>query len=99
MEEPEAKPQNLTEDIEKKKHKKPKKISPTNNPMTGFEEAFQQFATSGIKKEKKAVVSPPPVVNPATQRPIDIPAESKPDISTTQVSFSSSKLMDLSFEL
>lgn len=42
----EAKSQNLTEDLEKKKQKKQKKIS--SNSITGFEEVFAQFATSDI---------------------------------------------------
>lgn len=97
--EPEAKPQNLTEDIDKKKHKKPKKMSNTNNAITGFEEAFEQFATGGIKNSKKAIVSHPEVGNPLSPRQSGIPADSKLDASPTQVSFSAQSWLDLSFEL
>lgn len=88
--EPEAKPQNLTEDIEKKKQKKPKKTSNIHNAITGFEEAFEQFATSGIKTSKKAVVNHPEVGNPLTARQSDIPADNKLDVSA-QVRFFCSK--------
>ena len=73
----EAKPPNLTEDAEKKKPKKPKKTSNTHSAITGFEEAFEQFATSGNKKSMDTVVSHPEVRSPA---------DSKLEVSNTQVS-------------
>lgn len=83
--EPEAKPQNLTEDIEKKKQKKQKKMSNVPNSVTGFQEAFEEFATSGIKNSKTPTASHLEVGNPLTQRASDIPADSKLDVSATQV--------------
>ncbi|KAM7387989.1 hypothetical protein PAMP_024193 [Pampus punctatissimus] len=77
--EPEAKPQNLTEDIEKKKQKKQKKMSNINNPSTGFQEEFEQFATSGNNNTKTTMVSNPEVGSPLTQRASDIPADNKLD--------------------
>uniref|UniRef100_A0A8C4ISI9 [histone H3]-trimethyl-L-lysine(9) demethylase n=1 Tax=Dicentrarchus labrax TaxID=13489 RepID=A0A8C4ISI9_DICLA len=90
-EEPEAKPQILTEDIDKKKHKKPKKMSIAHDTMTGFEEAFKQFATSSIKKSKNATVSDTEVESPLASRPSDIPADSKLDATATQVRLFSSE--------
>ncbi|KAI3368663.1 hypothetical protein L3Q82_025665, partial [Scortum barcoo] len=84
--EPGAKPQNLTEDFEKKKQKKPKKTSNIHNAMTGFEEAFEQFATSSIKTSKKAVGTHPG----AGQS--DSPAEKKLDVSATQACYSKMKM-------
>uniref|UniRef100_A0A3Q1GG67 Lysine-specific demethylase 4B n=1 Tax=Acanthochromis polyacanthus TaxID=80966 RepID=A0A3Q1GG67_9TELE len=82
VEEPEAKPQNLTDDVEKKKPKKPKKISNIQSAMTGFEEAFQQFATSGINNSKKATASRVRTVSP---RHNDIPADNKMDASYSKM--------------
>ncbi|XP_070764395.1 lysine-specific demethylase 4B [Enoplosus armatus] len=90
--EPEAKPQNLTEDIEKKKQKKPKKMSSIHNSITGFEQAFEQFATSGIKNSKNAMVSHPEVGNPLTPRQSDIPVDNKLDVSATQACYSKMKM-------
>uniref|UniRef100_A0A8C4IPZ9 Lysine-specific demethylase 4B n=1 Tax=Dicentrarchus labrax TaxID=13489 RepID=A0A8C4IPZ9_DICLA len=69
----------VKEDIDKKKHKKPKKMSIAHDTMTGFEEAFKQFATSSIKKSKNATVSDTEVESPLASRPSDIPADSKLD--------------------
>ncbi|XP_051232103.1 lysine-specific demethylase 4B isoform X1 [Dicentrarchus labrax] len=91
-EEPEAKPQILTEDIDKKKHKKPKKMSIAHDTMTGFEEAFKQFATSSIKKSKNATVSDTEVESPLASRPSDIPADSKLDATATQACYSKMKM-------
>ncbi|XP_044056520.1 lysine-specific demethylase 4B [Siniperca chuatsi] len=90
--EPKAKPQNLTEDIEKKKQKKPKKMSNIRNAMTGFEQAFEQFATSGIKNSKQAMVSHPEVGKPLNPRQSDIPADNKLDVSATQACYSKMKM-------
>lgn len=73
----EAKPQNLTEDTEKKKQKKPKKMSNIHNSITGFEEAFEQFATSSVKNSKNAIIS--------SQVGSEIPDDKKLDVSATQV--------------
>uniref|UniRef100_A0AAQ5XSE9 [histone H3]-trimethyl-L-lysine(9) demethylase n=1 Tax=Amphiprion ocellaris TaxID=80972 RepID=A0AAQ5XSE9_AMPOC len=86
---PEAKPQNLTDDVEKKKPKKPKKISNIQSAMTGFEEAFQQFATSGINNSKKAMASHVDTLSP---RHNDIPADNKMDMSATQACYSKMKM-------
>lgn len=72
--EPEAKPQNVTEDIEKKKQKKQKKMSNIESSSTGFQEAFEQFATSANNNSKITVGAS------------DIPADNKLDVSATQVS-------------
>lgn len=77
--ESETKPQNLTEDIEKKKQKKQKKTSNIQNPATGFQEAFEQFATSGPKNSKTTMASHPETGNPLTQRASDISADNKLD--------------------
>uniref|UniRef100_A0A671UEH2 Lysine-specific demethylase 4B n=1 Tax=Sparus aurata TaxID=8175 RepID=A0A671UEH2_SPAAU len=69
--EPEAKPQNLMEDIEKKKPKKPKKT--TNTSITGFEEAFEQFATSNIKTSNNVSFAAE-VAKPLIPKQSDIPA-------------------------
>ncbi|XP_038147555.1 lysine-specific demethylase 4B isoform X1 [Cyprinodon tularosa] len=56
----EIKPQNLMEEIEKKKLKKQKKMFIIDGPLSGFEEAFEKFAKSekkdidmSIKKEEE----------------------------------------------
>nr|XP_020452382.1 lysine-specific demethylase 4B-like [Monopterus albus] len=82
----EAKPQNLTEDFEKKKQKKLKKTSNIHNSITGFEEAFKQFATSSTKNSKNTMG------NPLTPRQSDIPADSKLDVNTTQASYPKMKM-------
>uniref|UniRef100_A0A4W6CPB1 [histone H3]-trimethyl-L-lysine(9) demethylase n=1 Tax=Lates calcarifer TaxID=8187 RepID=A0A4W6CPB1_LATCA len=73
----EAKPQNLTEDSEKKKQKKPKKTSNIPNAITGFEEAFEQFATSSIRNSKNAMVSHSEMGKPLTPRQSDTPVDNK----------------------
>ncbi|XP_068445820.1 lysine-specific demethylase 4B isoform X2 [Clinocottus analis] len=55
-EEPEAKPHNLIEDPDKKKHKRPKKMSNIHKAITGFEEAFEQFATSSVKTSSNSAI-------------------------------------------
>ncbi|XP_047231254.1 lysine-specific demethylase 4B isoform X3 [Girardinichthys multiradiatus] len=47
--EPDIKPPNLMEEIEKKKQKKQKRMSTIQGPISGFEQAFQKFATSSKK--------------------------------------------------
>lgn len=83
----EAKPQNLTEDSEKKKQKKPKKTSNIPNAITGFEEAFEQFATSSIRNSKNAMVSHSEMGKPLTPRQSDTPVDNKLEVSATQVKF------------
>ncbi|XP_026178760.1 lysine-specific demethylase 4B isoform X2 [Mastacembelus armatus] len=92
VEELEAKPQNLTGDTEKKKPKKPKKMSNMYNSMTGFEEAFEQFATSGIKNSKNTMVNHAGMGNSQSSRQSDIPAEGKLDLSAAQASYSKMKM-------
>ncbi|XP_075344301.1 LOW QUALITY PROTEIN: lysine-specific demethylase 4B [Sparus aurata] len=89
VEEPEAKPQNLMEDIEKKKPKKPKKT--TNTSITGFEEAFEQFATSNIKTSNNVSFAAE-VAKPLIPKQSDIPADNKLDVSATQACFSKMKM-------
>uniref|UniRef100_A0A671UDR3 Lysine-specific demethylase 4B n=1 Tax=Sparus aurata TaxID=8175 RepID=A0A671UDR3_SPAAU len=86
---PEAKPQNLMEDIEKKKPKKPKKT--TNTSITGFEEAFEQFATSNIKTSNNVSFAAE-VAKPLIPKQSDIPADNKLDVSATQACFSKMKM-------
>ncbi|XP_074524265.1 lysine-specific demethylase 4B isoform X2 [Halichoeres trimaculatus] len=72
-----VKPPNLLEDFEKKKQKKTKKIS--NIPVTsGFQEVFEQFATSGGMNSTNTM-SIQEVVNPFTPRQSEFPADSKPE--------------------
>lgn len=80
----EAKPQNLTEDTEKKKQKKQKKMSNIHNSITGFEEAFEQFATSTVKNSKNAIISGQ-VGNRLNPSQSEIPGDKKLDVSATQV--------------
>lgn len=62
-----------------------KKMPYTHNAITGFEKAFEQFATSGTKNSKNAVVIRPEVGSPLTPKLSDIPPDSKLDASATQV--------------
>ncbi|KAM6922077.1 lysine-specific demethylase 4B [Xenentodon cancila] len=55
--EPEAKPQSLADDAEKKKLKKPKRTSNSQTITSGFEQAFEQFATSSVNNSKKNMFS------------------------------------------
>ncbi|XP_059197897.1 lysine-specific demethylase 4B [Centropristis striata] len=89
VEEPDAKPPNLTEDTEKKKQKKQKKMSNIPSAITGFEEAFRQFATSSVKTSK--TTSHPEGEDPLTPGS-EIPADSKLDVSPTQACFSKVKM-------
>lgn len=68
----------MTEDTEKKKQKKPKKISNTHNSITGFEEVFEQFATPNVKISKNTM-------SPLNARQSEIPDDKKLDVSATQV--------------
>ncbi|XP_060889825.1 lysine-specific demethylase 4B [Labrus mixtus] len=75
----ENKPQDLMEDIERKKQKKGKKMLNAIEPTTGFQEVFEQFATSGMRTTINPVVGHPEMANPLTPRQSDIPADIKPD--------------------
>ncbi|XP_072245401.1 lysine-specific demethylase 4B isoform X2 [Leuresthes tenuis] len=88
IEEPEAKPQNLMDDVEKKKVKKQKRMSNIQTAISGFEEAFEQFATSGIKNSQNVVSH----FEPTSPRHRDIPANNKMDATTTQTSYSKMKM-------
>lgn len=83
--EPEDVPPNLAEEGEKKKHKKPKKISNIHNAITGFEKAFEQFATAGAKNSKNTAATHSEVETPLTPEQSDITPDSKLDASSTQV--------------
>lgn len=79
--EPEAKPQSLTEDGEKKKQKKPKKTSNAHSNITGFQQVFEQFA--GVTNSKGVMATRPEVGKHLTTSPSGIPADSKLDVSVT----------------
>ncbi|CAJ1060809.1 lysine-specific demethylase 4B-like [Xyrichtys novacula] len=74
----ETKPQNLLEDIEKKKQKKTKKVSNIQNTMCGFQEVFEQFATSG-KVYSASSMPPQEDANPLSPRQSEFPADTKPE--------------------
>ena len=78
------------EDIEKKKPKKPKKTTNTHNSITGFEEAFEQFATSNMKTSNNVSFAAE-VAKPPIPKQSDIPADNKLDVSATQVRLFRSK--------
>ncbi|XP_060934463.1 lysine-specific demethylase 4B isoform X1 [Limanda limanda] len=75
----EAKLQNLTEDGEKKKQKRLKKIPNVQNAITGFEAVFEQFATGGSSDSDNALVSDPQAGNPLTPQQRDITADNNLD--------------------
>lgn len=83
--EPDVKPQNLIEEIEKKKQKQQKSMFPIQmgefKAVSGFEEAFQEFATSGIQNSQKnmAIRFDTPLVRK------ELPAQKTMDVSGTQV--------------
>ncbi|XP_006792065.1 lysine-specific demethylase 4B [Neolamprologus brichardi] len=87
--EQETKPQNLTDDIEKKKQRKPKKISSGQNAITGFEEAFKQFATSDDKNSKRDTARH---LDTLSLRHSDILADNKMDVSATQATYPKRKI-------
>lgn len=95
--EPEEVPPNLTEEGEKKKHKKPKKTSNIHNAMTGFEKAFEQFATAGAKTSNNTAATHSEVGPPLVPEQSDITPDSKLDASSTQVKLV--HLEDLSFDM
>ncbi|XP_029905184.1 lysine-specific demethylase 4B isoform X2 [Myripristis murdjan] len=90
--EPKASPQSLTtEDVEKKKQKKQKKFH-VPQAITGFEEAFEQFATSGMNKTNINTAKSPKVKKPSVPSQSDIPADNKLDANATQSSYSKHKM-------
>lgn len=66
------------EDVEKKKYKKPKKLSASHQAMTGFEKAFEQFATSAAIDSSNTKVVDSPMQS-------DVPSETKLDVSATSL--------------
>lgn len=70
--------------MEKKKHKKPKKLPNTHQAMTGFEKAFEQFATSAVINSSNTTDGGSDSGNPLSPKQSDIPLESKLDVSVTQ---------------
>lgn len=70
--------------MEKKKHKKPKKLPNTHQAMTGFEKAFEQFATSAVINSSNTTDGGSDSGNPLSPKQSDIPPESKLDVSVTQ---------------
>ncbi|XP_034035061.1 LOW QUALITY PROTEIN: lysine-specific demethylase 4B [Thalassophryne amazonica] len=83
---PEAELQDLTEDMDTKKQKKQKKSVNFQHPMTGFEEAFEQFATS-ISSSSKAVSD-----GSKTSSESDVTADVKMDVNPAQAYYSKVKM-------
>ncbi|TNM87823.1 hypothetical protein fugu_006044, partial [Takifugu bimaculatus] len=88
--EPEAKPPNLTENIDNKKHKKPKKIVNTHTSITGFEKAFEQFATASVQSSTEDMDLGSEAGEPPTLKQIS--QENQLDLSPTQTGFSKMKM-------
>ncbi|XP_029002187.1 lysine-specific demethylase 4B isoform X2 [Betta splendens] len=91
VQELEAKPQTLTEDTEKKKQKKQKKTSNSSNSVSGFQEVFQEFATSAIKDSKNVMLSGQ-VGNQLNPKQIEFPEDKKLDVSASQASYPKMKM-------
>lgn len=68
----------MAEDVEKKKCKKPKKLPAAHQAMTGFEKAFEQFATSAAIDLGNTQVVDSPMQS-------DIPPETELDVSATDL--------------
>ncbi|XP_056133986.1 lysine-specific demethylase 4B isoform X2 [Lampris incognitus] len=84
------KPQLLTEDVEeKKKQKKQKKTANLQKAMTGFEEAFEQFAKSSTSSPSNITLNPLKVETPCKN---NVPVECKLESTTTQASYSKLKM-------
>lgn len=81
----EEKPQNLTESIDSKKHKKPKKILSTHTSITGFEKAFEQFATASVQNSHDDMDTGSEVGRPLTPKQTELPQENQLDLSPTPV--------------
>lgn len=79
------KSQNLTESIDNKKHKKPKKILNTHMSITGFEKAFEQFATASVQNSQDDMDIGSEVGGPLTPKQTELPQENQLDLSPTQV--------------
>ncbi|KAM3620129.1 uncharacterized protein V6R79_018647 [Siganus canaliculatus] len=86
VQEPEVDPQNMIDDFEKKKFKKLKKMSSTS-AITGFEAAFEKFATSGLNNS-----SLPEVEDPLNPTQNEIPADSKLDVTSSQTCYTKVKM-------
>lgn len=82
----EEKPQNLTESIDNKKQKKPKKMLTTHTSITGFEKAFEQFATARVQDSQEDVDMDSEVGGPSTPKQTELPQENQLDVSAAQVS-------------
>lgn len=83
--EPEEKPQNLTEKIDDKKHKKPKKTLNTHTSITGFEKAFEQFATASVQTSQDKMDIGSEVGGPLSPKQTEPPQTNQLDLSPTQV--------------
>lgn len=81
----EENPQNLTESIDNKKHKKPKKILNTHTSITGFEKAFEQFATASVQNSHDDMDIGSEVGGPLIPKRTELPQENQLDLSPTQV--------------
>uniref|UniRef100_H3CXI4 Lysine-specific demethylase 4B n=1 Tax=Tetraodon nigroviridis TaxID=99883 RepID=H3CXI4_TETNG len=94
--EPEAEleenPQNLTEGIDNKTHKKPKKILNTHTSITGFEKAFEQFATASVQNTQDGMDIGSEEGGPLAPKQTELPQETQLDLSPTQGSFTKMKM-------
>lgn len=83
--EAEAKPPNLTDAVDNKKHKKPKKILSTHTSITGFEKAFEQFATASVQNSKDDMGIDSEVGETLALKESEGPQEKALELSPTQV--------------
>lgn len=83
--EPEENPQSLTESLDNKKHKKPKKILNAHTSITGFEKAFEQFATASVQNSQYDMDIGSEVGGPLTPKQTELPQENQVDLSPPQV--------------
>lgn len=75
----------MTENIDNKKHKKPKKILNTHTCITGFEKAFEQFATASVQNSAEDMDLGSEAGEPPTLKQIS--QEDQLDLSPTEVCF------------
>lgn len=71
--------------MDNKKQKKPKKMLNTHTSITGFEKAFEQFATARVQDSQDDVDMDSEVGGPPTPKQTELPQEHQLDVSPTQV--------------
>lgn len=71
--------------MDKKKHKKPKKPPAAHQAMTGFEKAFEQFATSAVIDSRNTKDEGAAAGSPLPQMQSEISSESKLDVSSASL--------------